>query len=69
MKKLAEINHLDKQMYIHPEIYKQVMTTREVQETFLATDNFIMACEHAYGIRVINLGAGMKEVSLKRKEY
>lgn len=57
-------NHLNDRMYTFPHIAKQVMTTKQVRETLLATDNFIMACGHSWKLKVSNIGAGMKEVKL-----
>ena len=58
-------NHLDDKMYTYPHIARQVMTSKQVRETLLATDNFIMACGRCWSLKVKNIGAGMKEVSLK----
>lgn len=35
------MNHLKDNMYVFPHIARQVMTTKQVKETLLATDNFI----------------------------
>lgn len=63
-KTLTQHNHLEDRMYTYPSFAKQVMTTKQVKETLLATDNFIMACGHGWKLKVSNIGAGMKEVSL-----
>ncbi len=60
-------NHLEDRMYVYPAIAKQVMTTKQVQETLLYTDNFVMAAGRGWELNIRNLGAGMKEVSLKPK--
>jgi len=63
-KELQAINHLANNMYVYPANATQVMTTRQVKETLLATDNFILACGYGWKLKVKNIGAGMKEVSL-----
>lgn len=64
MKDLKPQNHLQSNMYSYPSFAKQVMTTLQVKETLLATDNFIMACGQGWKLKVSNIGAGMKEVKL-----
>lgn len=59
------MNHLKDDMYKFPHMARQVMTTKQVKETLLATDNFIIACGRSWSLRIKNIGAGMKEVSLK----
>ena len=63
-KTLNPQNHLEDRMYAMPSIAKQVMTTNQVKETLLATDNFIMACGHGWKLKISNIGVGMKEVKL-----
>lgn len=64
MKELKAVNHLDDRFYTLPQMARKVMTTQQVQETLLYTDNFIMACGHNWKLKIKNIGAGMKEVSL-----
>lgn len=65
MSELIAKNHLANNMYSFPAIARQVMTTRQVKETLLHTDNFILACGRCWKLSVKNIGAGMKEVRLK----
>lgn len=58
-------NHLNTNFYTTPAIARQVMTTKEARETIQATENFIMACGRGWSLKVKNIGAGMKEVSLQ----
>lgn len=51
-------------MYREPGRHKQIMTTKQVQETLLATDNFVMAAGHGWKLKFKGLGAGMQEVEL-----
>ena len=67
-KELQQINHLKNNMYVFPSSAKQIMTLKEVRETLLATDNFIMACGYRWKLKIKNIGAGMKEVSLIKFE-
>lgn len=64
MEKEKAHNHLEDRMYTYPSFAKQVMTAKQVKETLLATDNFIMACGYGWKLKVSNIGAGMKEVKL-----
>ena len=63
-KEVQEINHLEDRMYRNPSFATQVMTAKQVKETLLATNNFIMAAGYGWKLKVKNIGAGMKEVSL-----
>lgn len=64
-KEVTPKNHLIDTFYTSPLLARQVMTTMQVKETMLATDNFITACGRSYSLSVKNIGAGMKEVRLK----
>ena len=58
-------NHLEDNMYVFPKVAKQVMTDKQVKETLLATNNFITAGGSCWRLNIKNIGAGMKEVTLK----
>lgn len=62
---VKSFNHLSHNMYVYPKYARQVMTTKQVKETLLATDNFIMACGHGWKLKIQNIGAGMEEVTLQ----
>lgn len=64
MKEIKAVNHLDDHFYKMPNRAYKVMTTKQVQETLLYTDNFILACGRSWKLKIKNIGAGMKEVSL-----
>lgn len=68
-KELQSVNHLSDNMYSNPYNASMVMTSKQVKETLLATDNFILACGHGFRLKVENIGAGMKQVSLKKIIY
>lgn len=61
---LEPFNHLENRMYTFPTIARQIMTTKQVKQTLLATNNFIMACGKGWKLKIENIGAGMKEVRL-----
>lgn len=61
-------NHLSNNMYAYPGIAKQVMTTEQVQETLLATDNSVFACGYMWALKVKDIGAGMKEITLVKPD-
>ena len=52
-----------------PHLFTQTVTTKELREILLETDGWIMACGYIYDIKHKNLGAGVKRVYLKRREY
>lgn len=63
-KELQPQNHLNNNFYVMPSIASQMMTTRQVQETLLDTNNFVSSGGRGYRLKVKNVGAGMKQVSL-----
>jgi hypothetical protein len=63
-KELIPTNHLNDRMYVYPSFAKQAMTSKQVKETLLATDNFVTAAGRGWKLKVKSLGAGMHEVSL-----
>lgn len=67
-KKLTPVNHLEDQHYRQPGLYRQVMTSKQVKETLLYTNNFIMACGHSWKLKIKNIGVGMKEITLTQFE-
>jgi len=64
MKEVKSINHLEDRMYRNPKTNRQVMTAIQVKETLVYTNNFLTACGDNYQLKVKNIGAGMKEVTL-----
>jgi hypothetical protein len=64
-KQIKPLNHLTDMFYSQPHTARMLMTTRQVKETLLWTQNFIMACGRNWQLKVKNVGAGMKEVKLQ----
>lgn len=66
MGNVEKINHLDNAFYATPSFHKQVMTYKEVRETFVATEGYVMSCGERWEIKSKHLGAGMYRVTLAR---
>ena len=64
-KELQPFNHLSNSFYVFPKTARQVMTDKQVKETLLETNNFIMACGLGWRLKIKNIGVGMKEVTLQ----
>jgi len=63
MKELS-INHLKDNMYRNPETAYQVMTTKQVRETVLCTENYVIACGRGWSLKTTNIVGDLKEVRL-----
>lgn len=57
-------NHLRPPSVILPRQYCQIMTTRELQETLIATEGVIRACGHLWSIKARKLGRREHYVTL-----
>lgn len=68
MKKITEPkNHLSVNHYTMPNRITQTMTRKELKETLLATDGWVMACGELWDIKSKHLGAGVYAVTLTKR--
>mgnify|MGYP001559893515 CR=1 FL=1 len=70
MKKEVEPkNHLCTNHYTMPGACIQSMSKKQLQETLLATDGWVLACGYCWDIKSKHLGAGIYSVSLSKKAF
>lgn len=62
-------NHLTNNFYSMPNYAIMSMTKKELKETLLVTDGWIMSCGYCYDIKSKHLGAGIYKVFLKKKNF
>lgn len=60
------INHLRDGFYTTPTFARQVMTTKQVRETLVATQGYALSCGENWRVVTRSIGAGMYEVTLDR---
>ena len=60
-------NHLSSGFYLSPKYAQTTLTSRELRETLLATDGWIMACGSMWDIKAKALGAGIHRVTLEKR--
>jgi hypothetical protein len=65
--KPAMHNHLPQNFYVMPEYARTTLTTKQLRETYLATDGWIMACGYSWNIVSKSMGAGVHSVTLERQ--
>lgn len=63
------MNHLSTNFYTMPRYANTTMTRKQLKETLLATDGWIIACGYLYDIQSKHIGAGVYKVFLKKKEF
>lgn len=61
------MNHLSDMFYTMPGACNTTMTRKQLKETLLATDGWVLACGHCWDIKSKHLGAGVYKVFLKKK--
>lgn len=68
MKKITEPkNHLSTNHYVVPGNIQQTMTRKELKETLLATDGWVMACGYLWDVKSKHLGAGVYSIRLEKR--
>ena len=63
MSEIVPKNHLKNAFYTTPKLARQMMTTRQYQETSLATEGRILSCGETWILQAEYRGGGMQEVS------
>ena len=63
------MNHLNNNFYTMPHLARATMTRKQLKETLLATEGWIMACGRLWDIKNKHLGAGVYSVYLKQRRY
>lgn len=64
---MNEMNHLSTNFYTMPGGYSTTMTRKQLKETLLATDGWVLSCGYCWDIRSKSLGAGVYKVWLKKQ--
>ena len=61
-------NHLPLSFYEIPRFARTTMTRKDLKETLLSTNGWVMACGTLWDIRSKHIGAGVYEVFLKERK-
>lgn len=61
------MNHLSNIFYTSPRFANTTMTTKQLKETLLHTEGFIVACGRCWNVKSESLGAGVYKVWLTNK--
>ena len=62
------MNHLNDNFYRIPEHFSSTLTRKQLRETLLDTDGYVMACGRLWDIKSKHLGAGVYRISLARRK-
>lgn len=62
------MNHLSDNHYRKPSSFRSTMTTKQLRETLLDTNGWLLACGERWDIKSRKLGVGVHEVWLAQGE-
>ena len=62
------MNHLRDIFYTMPEFANTTMTKKELKETLLATNGWILACGYCWDIKSKHIGVGVYKVFLAKQD-
>ena len=65
MKEIIPHNHLPNNAYACPGMWSGTMTRKQLKETLLATDGWVLACGYVRNIVSKHIGTGVYRISLK----
>ncbi len=60
-------NHLGENAYRIPASFSTTMNKKDLHDTLLATDGWILACGYLWDIQSQHIGAGVYKVSLAKR--
>jgi hypothetical protein len=61
-------NHLPTSFYQIPHCASTTMTRKDLKETLLATDGWVLSCGEIFDIKSKHLGAGVYRISLEERK-